>query len=250
MIPNKEIKIMARKALHGQYSSFIILFLTAYILESLIVSIPSNFLAAPKNLPLFISQILLTVLLQALGSMVMLGVNLGALQLIRGKRMSLGNMFFTFRNQADHFLALELIFTAINTVASVPGFVFVWISNSMNMNFLTYSIISSLFTGLATVLTFLFTLAFSMSEFLMLDDPNLTAKEALLTSMRLIQGHTGQYFLLIASFLFLIILGFTSAMIGFIWLTPYIMVSQALFYENLCDLEIEHYQSYDTYEEE
>lgn len=242
----KEIKCLARQSLHGNLSSFITLFLCGYFIQSLIVSLPTSFLAAPKNLPLYLSQILLTILLEAMGSMIMIGVYRGALQLIRGNKFGLSDLFFAFRNQGDHFLALELIFTGINTVASIPGFVFMWIANdSSSMHFLTYSLISSVFTGLSIVLTFLITLTFSMSEFLMLDDPSLSAGEALKYSMDLMRGHVGKYFLLILSFLGFLILGLSSAMIGFIWVMPYIMVSQALFYENLCDLKDAEYQSYD-----
>lgn len=240
----KEIKCLARQTLHGNISAFITLFLSGYLIQSLIVSLPTTFLAVPKNIPLYLSQILLTVLLEAMGSMVMLGVYKGALSLIRGKNFGFKDLFFAFRNQGDHFLALELIFTVINTVASIPGFVFMWMANNSSMNFLTYSLISSFFTGLSVVLTFLITLVFSMSEFLMLDDPSMTAGESLKYSMDLMRGHIGKYFLLILSFLGFIILGFTSAMIGFIWVIPYIIVSEALFYEELCDLQDAEYQAY------
>ncbi len=232
MKTNKEIRLTARQILHGKFSAFITLFLSGYILENLIVSIPSLFLADPHNLPLFLSRILLTVLLEALGSMFMLGVSRGALQITRGADFGLTDLLYPFKNECDHFLALELILTAVNTFTSIPGFVFVWISGDMNL--LTYSLISSLFTGLSAVLTFLLTLVFSMSEFLMLDDPDLTALEALKGSMDILRGHVGQYFLLILSFLGFILLGFTSAMLGFIWVFPYILVSQAVFYNSLC----------------
>lgn len=244
MKSNRELKALARQTLHGKFSGMISLFLAAYILESLIVSIPFSFLASPSNLPLYLSQILLTFLLETLGAMVMLGVNRGALKLVRGQKIGFQDLLFPFKNQCDHFLLLELIFTAINFITALPGYVFIWIYGE-EMNYLSYYISSSLFTGLATVLTFLITLVFSMSEFLMLDDPSLTAKEALSYGMQLISGHVGQYFLLILSFVGFLLLGFTSLMIAFLWIIPYIIVSQALFYENLCDLQDEDYQTYE-----
>ncbi|MDO4491645.1 MAG: DUF975 family protein [Lachnospiraceae bacterium] len=244
MIRNKEIKARARTILHGKYSSFITYFLIAYLLQTLIVNIPSTFLASPKNLPLFLSQILLTFLLEALGAMIMIGMNKGALQLIRGQKLVLTDLFFSFRNQPDHFLSLELILTLIKTVASIPGFIFIWVAADMELNFLVLSAISSLFTAFSTVLTFLLTMLISMSEFLMLDDPSMTAGEAMKYSVLLLKGHVLQYFLLIAGFLGLILLGFASATIGFLWIIPYITLSRALFYEKLMDLQDEACQSY------
>lgn len=233
MMNNKDIRCLARKTLHGQFSSFIALLVSAYLIQTLIVSIPTDFLAAPKNLPLYLSQILLTILLEALGSMFMISIKTGALKLIRGQKASLSDLFFAFRNQTDHFLALELFFTLINTFTSIPAFVFSWITRDSDMNILTYSIYGNALTAVATGLAILITLVFSMSEFLMLDDPMLTAREALRGSMDLLSGHVGQYFLLLISFIGYILLGFTSATIGFLWIIPYITVSQAIFYEKI-----------------
>lgn len=234
---------MARQKLQGKYSGMISLFLTAYILDSLIVTAPFSFLASPSSLPLYLSQILLTFLLKTLGAMVMLGVNRAALQLIRGQKIGIQDLFFPFKNQCDHFLLLELIFTGISFITALPGYVYLWIYGE-KLSYLTYSMSSGLFSGLSVVLTFLITIGLSMAEYLMLDDPSMTAKEALSCSLDLIRGHKGQYFLLILSFLGLLILGFTSLMIGFLWIVPYMIVSEALFYESLCDLQDKEYHNY------
>lgn len=233
MITNKELKRTARGLLSGKFSSVITLFLSAYIIESLIVSIPSSILAAPNSLPLFLSQIILTLLLEALGAMIMLGFTRGVLQLARGNSFGFQDLVYSFKNQGDHFLALELILATVNTVTYIPGYAFTWISASGDMNLLTYSLYSMGFSALSTVLSFLITLVFAMSEFIMIDHPELTAGEALRRSMTLMKGHVGQYFLLVLSFLGYILLGYTSVMIGFIWVIPYMVVSEAVFYETI-----------------
>lgn len=239
MRSNKEIKSTARRLLQGNFNAFVILFLTGYIIQSLIVSLPSVLLTVPEHLPLFLSQILLTILLEALGAMVMLGISRAALHLERGEAFGPADLVFAFKNEPDHFLALELILTAVNTITSVPVYILSWISSSSNMSFLTYTLLSALFTGLSIVLTFLFTMGISMSEFLMLDFPDMDAWEALKSSMEIIKGHIGQYFRFMTGFLGYILLGLASAMIGFIWIIPYMVVSQAVFYENLWDLAVE-----------
>ncbi len=239
MKANKEIKSTARRLLQGNYSTMIGLFLAAYVIQSIIVSIPSTILASPTSIPLFLSQIILSMLLEALGAMIMLGLSRGALQLVRGNQFGLADLIYSFKHQGDHFLALELILVAINTVTYIPGYIFSWINASSDMSLLTYFIDISLLDLLSTVLTFLITLIFAMSEFVMLDFPDLTAGEALRTSMKLMKGHIGQYFLLILSFIGFLILGISSAMIGFLWVVPYMVVSEAVFYENLCILSMQ-----------
>ncbi len=230
---NKEIKSSARGLLQGKFGSFILLFLAAYVLQSLIVSIPSTLLNVPDHPLLFLSQIILSVLLEALGAMILLGVSRGALLLSRGRDFSLMDLFFAFRNQGDHFLALELILTVISTVTYIPGYIFIWMYGNSSMSNLEYMVISYLFSALSTVLTFLFTLVFSMSEYIMLDHPYLSAGAALKASVRMMKGHVGQYLLLILSFLGLLILGYVSLGIGLIWVLPYMAVSEAVFYNSI-----------------
>ncbi len=229
----KEIKATARHLLQSNFHSFVILFLGAYLIYSFVVTLPSTLLSVPDKLSLYISQIILSLLLEALAAMFMLGVARCALLLVRGRRFSFQDLLFVFRNQADHFLALELIFAGISCLTSLPGYIYSWINITGETSLLTYTVVTGLFSGLSSLLTFLLTLVFSMSEFIMLDSPSLTAAEALKASVRMMKGHVGQYFLLILSFLGFIILGFTSAMIGFIWVIPYILVSEAVFYQTI-----------------
>lgn len=237
----KEIKSTARQALKGQFSGFIALFLSCYVLENLVVSLPSRILAAPTSFLLFLSQILLNYFLQALGAMIMLGVCRGALLLIRRQRYGLKEILFPFQNQPDHFLALEMILAAISTICAVPGYLYIWFADLSSMNILSYSLLTSVLTGITTVLTFILTCYFCMSEYLMLDDPSLTAKEALKYSVQLIRGHVFKYILLIISFIGYMVLGLLSGMIGFVWILPYVVVSEAVFYEDLRDLQDAEY---------
>ncbi|MCF0177224.1 MAG: DUF975 family protein [Bacteroidales bacterium] len=76
--------------------------------------------------------------------------------------------------------------------------------------------------------------AYALTPFLLYDNPELSVPDALKLSRRLMQGHKMQYFLLELSFIGWAILACITAGIGFLWLTPYMQTSYALFYKDIC----------------
>jgi len=76
-------------------------------------------------------------------------------------------------------------------------------------------------------------LRYSMAWFVLVDEPDLTAREALERSKELTQGHLGDLAVLAASFLGWVLVGFLTLGIGFLWIVPYIQTTWALVYEGL-----------------
>lgn len=76
-------------------------------------------------------------------------------------------------------------------------------------------------------------LSYSQATFLMLDDPELSALDAIRQSKALMRGHKGEYFTLCLSFFgWLLLSGLTLGILG-IWLEPYMTVTQANYYNSL-----------------
>ena len=74
----------------------------------------------------------------------------------------------------------------------------------------------------------------SQAAFVLMDNPGMPAMEAIRRSKELMQGHKGEYFLLLLSFLgWDILCGFTAGIL-LIWVAPYQAVTQALYYDALC----------------
>ena len=65
------------------------------------------------------------------------------------------------------------------------------------------------------------------------DNPNLSSKEVVEESERLMTGNRGKYFVLQLSFIGWSILACLTFGIGFFWLIPYITISTICFYEVL-----------------
>lgn len=75
-------------------------------------------------------------------------------------------------------------------------------------------------------------LSYSMSYFVLKDCPELSPAEAIKESMRLMNGHKADLFILQLSFIGWAILG-SITVIGFIWVIPYMNTAVAAFYEQL-----------------
>lgn len=80
---------------------------------------------------------------------------------------------------------------------------------------------------------FIAALSYSQAFFLMSDDPNIGAMEAIDKSKKMMNGHKRKLFCLYLRFFGWFILGILSLGIGFLWIIPYVNISTANFYEDI-----------------
>lgn len=76
-------------------------------------------------------------------------------------------------------------------------------------------------------------LSYSMTYFIMRENPGMKGSEALELSMKMMDGHKMELFLLQLSFIGWIFLGMLAFGIGLFWVCPYIYTAQAEFYKEL-----------------
>ena len=74
---------------------------------------------------------------------------------------------------------------------------------------------------------------YSMTPFLMADNPEMTAKEAIAASCELMDGHKGELFTLGLTFIGWDLLAMLTLGIGYLWLNPYKNAAYAAFYRDL-----------------
>lgn len=76
-------------------------------------------------------------------------------------------------------------------------------------------------------------LLYALSQYILYDNPDMSGKEIVEESERLMKGNRVRYFFLPFTFIgWIILAGFTFG-IGALWLTPYMMVTTVVFYESL-----------------
>ena len=75
--------------------------------------------------------------------------------------------------------------------------------------------------------------SYSLAFYILSEDPNIGAMEAIDKSKKMMYGYKWKYFCLGLRFIGWILLGILSLGIGFLWIIPYMSVSSAKFYEDV-----------------
>ncbi len=86
---------------------------------------------------------------------------------------------------------------------------------------------------ISSIMLYVKQLSYSLSFFIAYDEPNITAKEAVMKSKNLMQGKRGSYFVLLLSFIGWAILATLTLGIGYLWLLPYMQVATVCFYDTI-----------------
>ena len=81
--------------------------------------------------------------------------------------------------------------------------------------------------------------AYAMAPFIMAENPEMTARQALRASEELMDGHKADLFFLELSFIGWGILNIFTLGIGSFWLNPYMNAARAAFYRNLSYVSVE-----------
>ena len=116
---------------------------------------------------------------------------------------------------------IENLFAAFNDF--VRAFV-LWLINS---------ILILLWTLLLIVPGIIKALSYSMSYYIIIDNPDIAANDARKKSMQLMDGNKWRLFCLYCSFIGWILLGFITFGIAMFWVAPYIEVAKVEFYQSL-----------------
>jgi len=76
-------------------------------------------------------------------------------------------------------------------------------------------------------------LSYSQTYFILADNKNISARESIRMSKKMMNGYKWKYFKLQLSFIGWVIVSLLTLGIGFLWLVPYIKITNAQFYEDL-----------------
>ena len=133
-----------------------------------------------------------------------LGISTIILKLYRRENFHIEEMFNGFRDFARSLVAFLLI----------ALYVFLWA-----LLFIIPGIIAAI--------------SYSMTFFIMAEDPNIPATDAMRKSKEMMLGHKSEYFMLMLSFIGWGILSLISMGVGFLFLQSYMMMSAAIFYKKI-----------------
>ena len=206
---NSELRAQARERLEGQWGTFVLMTFLFYVIQALL-QIPGSVgdlfkVLSPENALTSESLSTLSVLLTLLALPLSWGLTVSLLRNHREESVDLENLFDGFRKgrYTRVFCALFL----------VQLFTFLW-------------------ALLLIIPGIIKAFSYALTPYILLDEPELTARQAITRSCEIMQGRRWKLFCLYLSFIGWGILCLLTFGIGFLWLVPYMNASVAAFYED------------------
>lgn len=237
MLSASEIRKQARTNLQGKWSTVVLISLI-YMAVSFVISSASNFVPF-----LGVALLIITVPLQY-------GLIYSFIKIYRNEEYSYGDLFTSaFNNFAKVWkvvgnqllkLIVPIILVAVSVFILIGGLVFTVIATNTSSDSSTiFTVLAGIFLivgyiGYIASLIYLFVkdLLYVLSYYVMHDNPDMTAKQIVEESERIMNGQRKSYFGLELSFFGWVLLAMLTFGIGIIFLMPYMQISIAIFYED------------------
>lgn len=247
MIHSKKIRVIkaqARENLLGKYSPIIAGTLLIQILSDLI---STAFIPMLTNAGFFQYAIyyVANFIISMLINFFYVGVYKMHLNASRGSESSLGELIFPVRNGTNRFLIVAAVLTLITYAQAIPRVIF---TNYVNLSSIVNGTIDwnmaftwAVITLIGVVINIILMLNFALAFYFLIDNPDMTAKEALASSHRYMKGNKLRLFFQYISFIGLYLLGILTAGIAYLWLLPYVDQSVTVLYETLVQPEHSHH---------
>ncbi len=206
---NSELRAQARERLDGKWGTFVLMTFLMYVISA-ILQIPGSVgdllkVLSPENALTSESMSSISLVLSLLALPLGWGLTVSLLRNHREESVDLENLFDGFRGgrYTRVFCALFL----------VNLFTFLW-------------------TLLLIIPGIMKAFSYALTPYILLDEPELTAKQAIARSSEIMEGRRWKLFCLYFSFIGWGILCLLTFGIGFLWLVPYMNASIAAFYED------------------
>ena len=225
------LKSRARTVLAGKWT-----FITGAFLFEMMLNMALEMvieLAFPMQISggFSIPHMLCTIIAGLLSVIISAGSTYLYLNVARGRQYQLRDLFFSFSHQPERMIGWFFAILGITMLFSLIPAVL-----------LAFALVSGSRAGIAASVAvlliciigfFMILLRYIMVPFLYADAPWKTTRELMHESSELMKGQKSRYFYLQLTYLGLILLALLSFGIGFIWVSPYISMTNTQFYLEL-----------------
>ena len=206
---NSELRAQARERLEGKWGTFVLMTFLMLVIQT-ILQIPGYIgslleILSPENVLASLSFSNISNILSLLALPLSWGLTVSLLRNHREESVDLENLFDGFRGgrYTRVFCALFL----------VNLFTFFW-------------------ALLLIIPGIMKAFSYALTPYIIMDEPELTARQAITRSCEIMEGRRWKLFCLYLSFIGWGILSLLTFGIGFLWLVPYMNASIAAFYED------------------
>ena len=206
---NSELRAQARERLEGQWGTFVLMTFLFYVIQVLL-QIPGYIgslleILSPENVLASLSFSNISNILSLLALPLSWGLTVSLLRNHREESVDLENLFDGFRGgrYTRVFCALFLV-----------------------------NLFTILWTLLLIIPGIMKAFSYALTPYIVMDEPELTARQAITRSCEIMEGRRWKLFCLSLSFIGWGILSLLTFGIGILWLVPYMNASVAAFYED------------------
>ena len=230
-VSNSMIKQEARGLLAGRYGTFTGAFLVV-LLATYVSGMLTDFISLSTGSVLM--TLAAAAILMILRSLLQCGLSFLCLGEARGEQMRVNMMFSVFSVHPDTVILISLYLLFLSIVCLVP-FLAAWVFAFTRLPAQAAAGTSSRLLLLAAALVSLILIFYVLSRysqvfFLFFDKPNRRPSDLLRESSGLMRGKLLRWLRLQLSFIGLVLLSLLTLGVGFLWVAPYIRMSNALFY--------------------
>ena len=225
-----ELKELSKSQLKGHWTIPVVLTLLYVVLSTVL----SLFQDETNSIP---NIIITFILVFGLGVWATVGLPNFYLMFIE----KIGNASFRDVLVSMSKLVKSLIFTIIiSVVVFVSTFIVMFVVGGATASFIFTDIIWGLgaIIGILVICLFIialiiFDLALALTPYIIIEHEHLSTIEAMSLSIKMMKGNKWRYFVIQLSFIGWAILAILTLGIGYLWLIPYVSLTQANFYRDL-----------------
>ena len=245
----RDIKAQARENLLGKYPFIIAATLLISVLQAIFTALFSNNINIYSGIVQYIVYYAAMVIICMLALFFEAGIRSMHLKASRNQPFLFKELLFAAKNYPNRFLLAALIFTGISFIWQIPMnfvindtyyYALDWLvglglaeAGTFTVPEMQTFIITILITAACIALSVFLNFSFSLVFYLMIDDPQMGAKNAFATSWTYMHGERFRLFKLYISFIGMYVLGLATSGIGFLWIIPCVRQSVTVFYRDV-----------------
>ena len=218
----KELILNARGQLIGRYGQAILVIIVALVLNWLVGSFAD--LAYTGTLSSYFFSFIILIIIDLLLGVLSFGKDRYFLGLARGiQGLSPADLFYGIKNSTDKAICLQIVYTLASVISVIPSIYLGFFVVLTEKQAATAGLLIKLFALIIIIVVKMF---FGLCFYILADRPELSVKEILAESNRLMTGNRLKFLFIVLRVMPLMILGCLALGFGIFW--PFVMYQSAI----------------------
>ena len=236
MTQRRELKRYAKQAMSGKYGTLILAFVVVQALALSSSMLSSALFPGEETLDLVLGYAF-TFILTLLINVISAGLNYMYLNIARGKAYSLNDLIYFYKHHPDRVIVATFFLAVLNLLTMLPYTIYGNTNTPAEGASLETQITwmyTSIFLMLVGMIVYqILSIPLEMTYYILADRPELKGTDALKESIEMMQGNFGRYLMLKISFIPLMFLSVFTFYIALLWVLPYMIMTETMFYRDL-----------------